>query len=58
MKILIHTTVAFLLSLFSYSQGTVEKKFDYKNFDKVYLQGLNADAQISIGKTWSVRVKA
>lgn len=57
MIILIHTTVAFLLSLFSYSQGTVQKNFDYKNFDKVYLQGLNADAQISIGKTWSVRVE-
>ncbi|WP_298148869.1 DUF2807 domain-containing protein [Flavobacterium sp.] len=57
MKILISTTVALLLSLFSFAQEKIEKSFDYKNFDKVYLQGQNADAQISIGKNWSIRVE-
>ncbi len=57
MKILITTTITLLLSLLSQAQTKIDRSFDYQNFDKVYLQGLNADAQISIGKTWSVRVE-
>lgn len=57
MKILITTTIALLLSLLSNAQRRVNPAVDYKNFDKVYLEGVNADVQISIAKGWSVRIE-
>ena len=38
------------------SGKTVTKTFDYTNFDKVYLEDIDGQIEIEIGKTWSITV--
>nr|WP_315156467.1 DUF2807 domain-containing protein [uncultured Flavobacterium sp.] len=58
---IILTIVLTITSIFAQAQlqgsgKTITSTYDYKNFDKVYLQDLDGKIEIEIGKPWSISV--
>jgi len=58
---IILTIVLTITSIFAQAQlqgsgKTITTNYDYKNFDKVYLEDLDGKIEIEIGKPWSISV--
>lgn len=58
---IILTIVLTITSIFAQAQlqgsgKTITTTYDYKNFDKVYLEDLDGKIEIEIGKPWSISV--
>lgn len=57
MKLLVFLMLALPFNVQLYAQGGLaNSSYDYKNFDKVYLDGVPGTVTIEVGKSWSVRV--